>query len=154
MRRAVVSLAVAVMATAALGTAQSSLRAETTVKYAAGKAIPLNATVGPVKVSTVKFTVGEEGGVRNSIRERMARMDPATQTMLHVSFDAENPQRDQWNVTYSVEVLDAGGKVVDRFSKKDSYEGEAKTTTFDHVTMKAVLPLVEKVRIKLQAELD
>ncbi len=152
--RRLVAAAVMLLAAAGLAAQQSSLRAETTVKYETGRAIPITLAVGPVKVATVKFTVGEEGGLKSTIRERVARMDPTTQTILHVTFDAENPQRDEWNVTYAVEFLDANGKIVDRFSKTDSYEGEAKTTTFDHITLKAALPLIEKVRIKLQGQLD
>ncbi len=154
MRRVVAFVPAVLLAAAGFTAAQSSLRAESTVTYTTGKAIPLDLVAGPVKVATVKFTVGDDGSMKSTIREKMARMDPATQTMTHVSFDAENPKHEEWKINYSVEYLDANGKVVDRFTKADSYEGQAKTTTFDHITMKAVLPLVEKVRIKLQAEAD
>jgi hypothetical protein len=131
---------------------QPSLRAEKTVKYRAGESITLDIRVGPVKVSTVTFTVGGTGGIGAAVKAKMSRLDPNTQTMLTASFDAENPESDEWLVNFTIEFLNAKGEVIDRFTSKDSYEAQAKTSVFERATLKAVLPLIEKVRIKFQAE--
>jgi hypothetical protein len=135
-----------------LDAGQPSLRAEKTVKYRTGESIALDVRVGPVKVSTVTFTVGGPGGIGAAVKAKMSRLDPNTQTMLTVAFDAENPESDEWLVNYTIEFLNAKGEVIDRFTTKDSYEAQAKTSSFEHATLKAVLPLVDKVRMKFQAE--
>jgi hypothetical protein len=146
-----------VLAFAMLGTAlhaQQSLRAEKTLKYRTDAELSLDVRVGPVKLSTVKIKVGGGTGIGAAIKAKAMRFDPETQALLQFAFDVENPDKDEWQVTYTVELLDAKGQVVDHFTSKDTYEGEAKTTTAEHVMLKAAVPLVDKVRFKFQAALD
>jgi hypothetical protein len=149
-----IALAV-VVAGAAVAAQPAPLQAEKTVKYKVGEALPLQVSVGSVKISAVKITVGTPGGVGSALKAKMARMDPLTQTTLEFAFDAESPKGwGKWKVRYAVELLNARGELIDRFDDDDSYEAEAKTSKFDHVTLKAILPLIDSVRVKFQAAAD
>ena len=132
---------------------QPPLEAEKTVTFRTDTPIVLDVRVGPVTVSGVKVTVFDPGGIGASLKAKVSHFDPQTQTALHVAFDAENGTADACKVTYSVEFLDAKDAVVDRFTDKASYKNGAKTSTFDHVTLKALVPLIDKMRIKFQASL-
>ena len=136
------------------GADQPSLQAEKTLKYRTGSPTTLDVRVGPVKVSSVKVTTGGSGGIGATLKAKMTNVDPETQATLQFAFDAENPEKVAWKVTYTIEFLDAKGEVIDRFTSKATYEGEAKTSSFDHVILKAALPLIDRVRIKMQAALD
>lgn len=138
----------------ALVTAQErSLHAERTVDFVLGKALPLDARVGEVRIQTVEFidrgrtSAGGLGGlVGSSI--------PATSTTLRTHVLAENPTVDEWEVTFTVEFLDRAGAVIDRATKKSSWEGEAKPSDLDHPLLRYVVPLIAQVRIKMEARLD
>ncbi|MBE3134947.1 MAG: hypothetical protein IMZ55_15885 [Acidobacteria bacterium] len=155
-RLSLLLVALVVLGNGLVLTGQSApLLAEKTVIYRTGDTIALDVKVGTVTVSGVKMTVGGTGGIGSAMKATLTRMDPLTQTVLQFDFDAESPKGwGKWQVTYSVELLDAKGEMIDRFSDKDSYEAEAKTSNFKYVTLKAVLPLIDKVRIKFQAAAD
>ena len=57
-------------------------------------------------------------------------------------------------MTYTLELLDANGKLIDRFSKKESFEGEADVVKAERSILTYVVPMIAKVRIKLEAGLD
>lgn len=154
MRTPALAVAILLLGLAGVAAGQPSLRAEKTVKYQTGNSISFDVRVGPVKVTNLKITVGSPGGLGSALKSKVARLDPETQTSLQFAFDAENPNAEQWQVTYTIEFLNAKGELVDRFGGKDKYEGEAKTSTFDHVILKAALPLVDSVRVKWQAARD
>jgi len=67
---------------------------------------------------------------------------------------AENPSDKEWQVSFTVEYLDKDGKLIDRASKKGSWEGESKALDLDHPLLSYVLPLIAEVRIKMEAKLD
>ncbi len=133
---------------------QAPLQADKTVSYQADSPIALDIQVGPVKVSGIKVTVGTAAGMGGSLKAKVSGFNQETQAVLHVGIDAENAMAEGWKVSYLVEFLDAKGTVADRLNGKASYKNGAKTTTFDHVTLKAVLPLIDKIRIKCQASKD
>ncbi len=57
-------------------------------------------------------------------------------------------------VEFTLEFLDSKGRVIDRAKGKESWEGEAKTARIDHAILEYVVPMIDKVRIKLEARLD
>jgi hypothetical protein len=155
-------LAVALMAAVSIGGIQAqsqerSLRFEKTVDYRLGKLIELNATVGPVRVSKVEFSEPEGGSVKDSIVGRIrggGGGSSETQGTIRAGFDTENPEEDEWVVTYTLDLLDSKGKLIDRIVKSEGLEGEAKVVNVDHTTLKYVLPFVDKVKIRLEAKYD
>jgi hypothetical protein len=44
--------------------------------------------------------------------------------------------------------------VIDRATKKQKWDGEAKPYDFDHQILEYVVPLIAQVRIKLEGKLD
>jgi hypothetical protein len=155
-------LAVALAAVASISSIQAqsqerSLRFEKTVDYQLGKLIELNATVGPVRVSKVEFSEPEGGSVKDSIVGRIrggGGGSSETQGTIRAGFDTENPEEDEWVVTYTLDLLDSRGKLIDRIVKSEGLEGEAKVVNADHSTLKYVLPFVDKVKIRLEARYD
>lgn len=151
-------LAAALMAVASISSAQErSLRFEKTVDYELGKLIDLNATVGPVRVSKVELSQPEGGSVKDSIVGRIrggGGGSSETQATIRAGFDTENPEEDEWVVTYTLDLLDSRGKLIDRVVKSEGLEGEAKVINVDHAILKYVLPFVDKVKIRLEARYD
>jgi hypothetical protein len=145
-------------ATGAVRAAESgSLRFEKTVPFSRDRLIELSAQVGPVRISQVQFSIGSGGsggGVKDSILSRVHGGDSDTMTVIKASFDSENPKDQEWEVTYTLEFLDANGKLIDRTSRSESFEGEADVVKVERPILTYVLPMVAKVRIKLEAALD
>lgn len=135
----------------------SSLSAERTVDYKLTKTIELKAQVGPVKVHSVEFqNLGRgygQGGFAGKMRGGTGTGSEVT-TTIRSHFLVENPDSDEWEVTFVLEYLDKSGKVVDRVTKKSSWEGEAKPFDFDHQLLEYVLPAIDQVKIKLEARKD
>lgn len=135
---------------------EGSLRFETTVPFTTGKVIALNATVGPVKVRSVELSQASGGGsgVESVVEKIRGGGASGTQTTLRAAFDTENPKEDEWVVTYTLDFLDKDGKLIDRASKKEGFEGEAKVYRFDHPILQYVVPFISKVKIQLEARYD
>lgn len=152
-----VALWAALAVTAASAQETRSLRFEKTVDYQLGKLIDLNATVGPVRVSKVELSQPEGGSVKDSILGRMrggGGGSAETHATIRASFDSENPEEDEWVVTYTLDLLDGKGRLIDRVVKSQGLEGEARVVDVDHSTLKYVLPFVDKVKIRLEARYD
>ena len=134
---------------------ESSLRAERTVDYKTTKAFDLSAKVGPVRIQSAEFSnLGRNHG-RGGIGGRMrGGSESEVSTTLRTHFLAENPSGDEWEVTFTLEYLDKSGKVIERVTKKSSWEGEAKPYDFDHEILEYVVPLIAQVRIKMEGRLD
>ncbi|HKV12514.1 MAG TPA: hypothetical protein VJ725_30495 [Thermoanaerobaculia bacterium] len=132
---------------------EGSLRFEKTVAWTTGKLLDVGATVGPVRIGKVEFSNEGKGG--GSIASRIRGGGASdTQTTLRASFDGENPKEDEWVVTFTLEFLDKNGKLIDRATGKEGFEGEAKTARIDHPILEYVVPMIDKVRIKLEARFD
>jgi hypothetical protein len=135
---------------------EPSLRAERVVDFALDKPAPLNARVGPVNVQSVQFSDrGRPTGP--SLASRIAGAsgsDPEMTTVIRSHFQVENPTADEWEVTFTIEFLDRSGKVIDRVTRKSSWEGRAKPLDVDHSLLTYVVPAIAQVRIKLEARLD
>lgn len=132
---------------------EGSLRFEKTVNWTTGKLIDLNALVGPVRIGKLEFSNEGKGGGSIASRFRGGGASD-TQTTLRATFDGENPKEDEWVVTFTVEFLDRNGKLIDRATGKEGFEGEAKTARIDHPILEYVVPMIDKVRIKLEAKFD
>ena len=134
---------------------ESSLRAERTVDYKITKAFTLDAKVGPVRIQSAEFSnLGRNYG-RGGIGGRMrGGTDSEVSTTLRTHFLAENPSGDEWEVTFTLEYLDKTGKVIERVTKKSSWEGEAKPFDFDHEILEYVVPMIAQVKIKMEGRLD
>jgi hypothetical protein len=135
-----------------------SLRFDKTVPFQIGQLIPLQAAVGPVKVAKVQLTRGSGGGsVKDTIVGRISGAtggDPETQATIRASFDVENPDEEEWVVTFTLDFLDRDGKLIDRAVKSHGFEGEAKVFQLDHATLAYVVPMIHSVRIRLEARYD
>lgn len=139
------------------GTAQSSsLRAERTVEFRTGKPLDLAVTVGPVKVSSVEFSNLGRGYGRGGLADRLRAATGASDasTTLRARFPAENPSADEWQVTFSLELVDRGGKTIERVTRRSSWEGEARAFDFDFEILEYVVPMIARVNLRLEARLE
>jgi hypothetical protein len=144
-------------AVSAASAQEGSLRFEKTVPWTTGKLMDLNATVGPVRVGKVELSnQGKSGGGGASGIAARFRSggNSGTETILRATFDTENPTEQEWEVTYTVEFLDGKGRLIDRAVGSEGFEGEADTYKLDHAILEYVVPMIDKVRIKLEAKLD
>lgn len=134
----------------------SSLRAERTLDYKTGKGAPLEAKVGPVKIDSVEFSNLGRGHARSGIAGKMRPGGSSSEvsTTIRAHFLAENPSTDEWEVTFTMEFLDKAGKVIERVTKKSSWEGEAKPFDFDHEILEYVVPMIAQIRVKMEGRLD
>jgi hypothetical protein len=135
---------------------QSSLRAERTLAFAT-KVFELPVKVGPVAFTSVEISnlgkggAAKAGGGTFGSRFRAVTSTSETSTTLRARFLAENPTSEDWTVTFTVEFLDRSGKVIDKVTKKESWEGEAKPYDFDHEILEYVVPLIAQVKITMEA---
>ena len=80
--------------------------------------------------------------------------DSQASTLLKGRIHAENPSADEWAVTFTIEFLDKGGAVVDKITKRSTWEGEVNTYEFEHPVLAYTVSLIERVRITMEAKLD
>jgi hypothetical protein len=133
----------------------SSLSAERVVNYASGKTLPLSAKVGPVSIQSVEFTDRGRGSSRGGLASVVGRGSVSeTSTTIRSHFLGENPSTDEWEVTFTLEFLDKSGKLIDKATKKSTWQGEAKPFDFDHPILQYVVPSIAQVRIRLEGRLD
>ena len=157
-RVSVLCLAV-LLGTAALSARprQPSLHAEHVVDYTRGKPAALDARVGPVNVQTVEFS--DHGrpagpGLATRIAGGAGSDNAEYTTVIRSHFMVENPTADEWEVTFTVEFLDKSGKVINRATRKSSWEGRAKPLDINHSLLTFVVPSIAQVRVRLDARLD
>ena len=133
----------------------SSLRAERLVDYTTGKTLPVSAKVGPVNIQSVEFTDRGRGSSRSGLAGIVPRGSVSeTSTTIRGHFLVENPAADEWEVTFTLELLDKSGKLIDRAVKKSKWEGEAKPFDFDHVILQYVVPSIAQVRVRFEGRLE
>lgn len=125
-------------------------RAEKVVAFEVDKSLALDSVVGPVKIGTLKITNLGRGYGRGGLSLRTVSPPSELSTTLRFAFDVNNPARDEWDVTFTIELLDKAGKVIDRSSKTENYESEAAVLNLDHPIIEYALPLVSQVRVTLQ----
>ena len=125
-------------------------RFEKSVDFAIDKSIPLEGVAGPVKITALKVTNLGRGYGRGGLSFRTANPPSELSTTLRFAFDVNNPSREEWDVTFTVELLDKAGTVIDRTSKKENYEDESAVLNIEHSLLEYALPLVSQVRVTLQ----
>jgi hypothetical protein len=130
---------------------QRPLRSEKTIPFKMDQLQDLQMVAGPITVRSVKFSSNPRESLGARFRSRTAS---ETETTVRGSFDAENPDKDEWSATFVLEFLDAKGKLIDRVSRSSTWEGEAKVFNLDHPILTYVVPLVDQVKISITAKLD
>jgi hypothetical protein len=61
---------------------------------------------------------------------------------------------DEWAVTFHIDFLDKSGALIERVTKRSTWEGEAKTYEFEHSLLAYVLPQIDKVKFVMEGKLD
>jgi hypothetical protein len=122
-------------------------RTDQSVPLEFGKALPLTTVAGPVKVKSLTMTNLGKGYAKTVLGVRTTAAPSELTTTLRLVFDVENPVKEDWDVTFTVEFLDKAGKVVDRTSKKENYDDETAKMTFEHPLLEYVVPLISDVRV-------
>lgn len=125
-------------------------RFEKNVPFQIDKTETLTAMVGPVKIASLRVTNLGRGYGRGGFGLRTANPPSELSTTLRFVFEVDNPADEEWDVTFTVELLDKSGKIIDRATKTENYEEEAKALNIDHSVIEYVLPLVGEVRVILQ----
>ena len=125
-------------------------RVEQKLAFEIDKSLALNGVVGPVKVPTLKVTNLGRGYSRGGLSLRTVSQPSELSTTLRFTFEVNNPMKEEWQVEFTVELLDKSGKVIDRFSKKEEYDNEAKALNIEHSLLEYVVPLVSDVKVTLQ----
>jgi hypothetical protein len=149
----VAALALGVLTDGVWARAQATrpLRSEKTVHFKTDQVIDLQMAAGPVTIRSVKFSSNMAQGMSARFKPGGA---PDTQTTLRASFDVENPDKDEWVVTFALEYLDSKGKLIDHGSKGSSWEGEAKFFNFDHSILSYAIQFIDQVKISVSGKLD
>ena len=149
----VIAAAVAIT-TGGVTAQESTLTADRTVDFRTSRTMDLKATVGPVRVISVEFIdLGREATSGRTGRLRVGNASEGS-TVLKGRIRAENPSADEWAVTFTIEFLDKGGAVVEKITKRSTWEGEAKTYEFEHPILAYAVSVIERVRIAMEAKLD
>ena len=132
------------------GLAAQGDRVEKTMPFAFDTTIALDGAVGPVRIAWLKITNLGRGYGRGGISFRAASPPSELSTTLRFAFDVNNPADEEWDVTFTVELLDKAGMVIDRASKKENYEDESGTLNLEHPLIEYALPMVSQVKVTLQ----
>ena len=146
-----IALCVGMALTFAVGalTAQGN-RYEKQVPFQLDTGASLDGAVGPVKITTLKITNLGRGYGRGGFSLRSASPPSELSTTLRFAFDVNNPEDEEWDVTFTVELLDKSGTVIDRTSKRENYEDEGDVLNIEHSIIEYVLPMISEVRVTLQ----
>ncbi len=121
---------------------------EKTLAYSADQPLSFDGHVGPLKVSAVTLTVTEKKG-------RFSGVDALRMTVHTTIPSLECPNgAGEWDFKFFVELLDEGGRRLDRLDHGGSCENEIKTVSFDRAVLKALLPSVKGVRVRMEASKD
>jgi hypothetical protein len=123
--------------------------ADQSVPFEADKTHALTTVAGPVKVTTLKLTNLGRGYSRGGISLRSVSPPSELSTTMRLAFDVNNPTREEWDVTFTVEFMDKAGKVVDRVSKKENYENESGVLTIEHPLLEYVIPMISTMRVSI-----
>lgn len=126
-------------------------RFEKVVPFRIDESLRLDAQLGPAKVPTLKISNLGRGYGRGG---RLARNQPSEgSTTLRFAFDVNNPGED-WELTFTIELRDKAGKVIDRVTKSENFEEEAKVYNVDHPILEYVVPMIAEVQVTIRGRLD
>ena len=125
-------------------------RVEKVLAFEIDKGLMLEAVVGPVQITTLTVSNLGRGYGRGGLSLRTVSPPSELSTTLRFAFDVNNPGRQEWDITFTIELLDKAGKVIDRSSKTENYENEAAVLRIEHPIIEYALPLISQVRVTLQ----
>lgn len=155
LRMSLLALVMFVFGTAVVSAEEGRLRFKKTIGFKLDTTVELGATVGPLHVDGVKFENRGVGTTKSKIFGVLRRSGSADTTItLRCAFEVENPKKDEWDLTATLEFLDSDGELIDCVRSSRDFEGEADTWTIDHTILSYVIPLIDEVKIQLQAEAD
>jgi hypothetical protein len=121
---------------------------EKTLAYEVGTAMPFDGHVGPIKAATVQFFVGEKKG-------RFGKVDDLKTEIRAVFPTLECPKgAGEWDYKLVVELLDESGRRMDKFDGGGSCEDEVKTVAATRAVLKALVPSIRGVKVRLEASKD
>ncbi|HUG51980.1 MAG TPA: hypothetical protein VMR21_00190, partial [Vicinamibacteria bacterium] len=115
---------------------------EKTLAYALDQPLPFEASVGPVKVRTVQFTLSD--------RRRFGEIDDLRSEMRAV-FPVECRGAGSWQYKVEVELLDESGRRLDRFGDDGRCKDEVKMAAANRGILKALASAVRGVKIRFEA---
>ncbi len=121
---------------------------EKTFTYEAGQPLVFDGHVGPLKVPVVQFSVGES-------KRRFGRVDEQHLEMRAVFPTIDCPQgAGEWDYKMIVELMDETGRRLERLDEGGSCQNEVKTVAATKGILKAILPMVRGVKVRLEASKD
>ena len=145
---------VGVMVASGVAAQESTLKADRTVDFRSARTMDLNVTVGPVRLASVEFIDLGRSAASGRLGRFKVGNDSEASTILKGRIQAENPSTDEWAVSFAIEFLDKSGTVVDKITRRSTWEGEAKTYEFEHPMLSYAVPQIERARIAMEAKLD
>ena len=132
-----------------------SLRFTSKVGFELDETIEIAKSVGPVLVESVEFSKGGTGsGFGQTMLGKFKGDDNDAHAHILVSFECNNPTRDEWEIKFTVEFLDRDGEVIDRARLKKELDNEARILSINHQTLSYVIPLIKKVVIRVEGRED
>lgn len=135
-----------------IGLHAQGARWEKTLVFKVDQSMPLDAELGPVKITNLKVINLGRGYGRGGFAPGAPRSELST--TLRFAFDGNNPSEDEWEVRFTIELLDKEGRLIDRFAGRDAWEEETKTYNLNHPILEYVLPAVSQMRVTMQGRLD
>jgi hypothetical protein len=121
---------------------------EKTLAYEAGTPISFDGHVGPIKAATVQFSVGDKKG-------RFGKVDDLKTEVRAVVPVLECPKgAGEWDYKLVVELLDESGRRLDKLEGGGSCENEIKTVAASRAILKALVPAIRGVKVRLEAAKD
>jgi hypothetical protein len=125
-------------------------RFESKQAFALDKPMLLDGKAGPVKVTTLKITDLGLGYKSSGINITRTIAPPSElSTTLRFAMDVNNPTHEEWQVTFTIELLDKSGKVIERVTKKENYDNEMDRLVIEHPLLQYVMPLISDVKVTL-----
>jgi serine/threonine protein kinase len=94
---------------------------------------------GPVKVPTARFTTTDKGPGKVELR---------------TTFPVMECPKGEWELYFTVELLDSAGTVLNSFQHHTDCENESKASSFNKGMLKALVGAATAVRVRLRAEKD
>ncbi len=134
---------------------ERTARFQRTVEFSTPKTVKLDATVGPVKITTLEFSdLGRGyagGGIGAKVR---GGNDSQASTTVRSRLTVDNPSDDEWRLTLTVEFLDKNGKTIDKLTKQNDYDDETATWNVEHSLLEYVIPMISQVRITIEGRVN
>ena len=119
---------------------------EKTLAFEVSQPLAVGGHVGPLKVPTVLFSVGEKRGL-------FERPGEASRAEVRAVFAVDCPTgAGKWDYKMIVELLDQGGRtIMDRFDGNGSCENTIKVASASRVVPKALVPSIRGVKVRIEA---